>query len=145
MSDMCQNWLKVCGKTKQVRQFRKQVDERNAKPEARYPYQMKASRFSFHRLIPMPKDILDQGYDPFGYDWQKANWGVKWGACNVKLKKDNGALIYYFETAWYPPVDFIKKVSGLFPKLQFTLEWPDAFLGGYDRRVFVNAMEIEED
>src|SRR5882672_7601687 len=46
-------------------------------PYDRIPEQ---SVLSFHRLRPIPDDVMAQEYDPAGYEAEQALWGVKWGA-----------------------------------------------------------------
>lgn len=92
------------------------------------------------------------------YDWNCNNWDTKWNACEATLdeiviKKDkaskekwNGYYVQYrFETAWSPPVNVMRKLSGLFEdvlvELYFTEEakmYPDCEMS------FVNGVMISE-
>ena len=45
-----------------------------------------------------PKDGFNQG----GYEWCLANWGTKWGFCDVTVSKNKGEYNYSFCTAWSP-------------------------------------------
>jgi len=76
------------------------------------------------------------GFNSGGYDWCVKNWGSKWGISEPELNVDEnekGAeytnseapdkgsrLIYSFQTAWSPISPVIKKMSVLFPKLEFS-------------------------
>ena len=73
-----------------------------------------------------PKDGFNQG----GYDWCCTNWGVKWNAGEVTIDEletwdgeDIGNRCVHFRTAWAPPKPVIKKMSEMFPELQFELKY----------------------
>lgn len=79
-----------------------------------------------------------------GYDWQSKNWGTKWDIynndvetyCNfIDSTKENdllsqyqlglkeSLLIYKFNTAWSPPINWLIKVAQDFPTLFFKLTY----------------------
>ncbi len=59
-----------------------------------------------------------------GYAGALRNWGVKWGACEVKSKRESDTvLIYQFCTAWGPPINFFKKIALDFQNLKFRLDY----------------------
>ena len=73
-----------------------------------------------------PKD----GYNSGGYEWCIKNWGTKWNACHLDAYdpnpedlgyKDEGELLFKFDTAWSPPIPVIKKMGKEFPNLKLTL------------------------
>ena len=63
-------------------------------------------------------------------DWCCKNWGTKWNARHpekpevTKLKRRTD-VTYRFDTAWAPPEPVLRKLSHLFPKLDFHLYWED--------------------
>lgn len=72
------------------------------------------------------------------YEWNNANWGTKWGACDVDFygsvdKTNYGFMTQLsFNSAWSPAVGLIREISRLFPKLIFSLSYTeesDAFAG----------------
>ena len=77
------------------------------------------------------------------YDWALDNWSTKWGACDFQWRShefDSGISILdsetelngYFESAWGPASGLIKKISGDFPNLVFSIiftEESNAFVG----------------
>lgn len=65
-----------------------------------------------------PKD----GFNSGGYEWCGANWGTKWGFCDVTLS-GRYPPFYKFKTAWNPPSLLIKKMGEMFPELRFELEY----------------------
>jgi hypothetical protein len=82
------------------------------------------------------RNIEECGYADW-YEWNNANWGTKWGACDVELNddlpvKDGYIASLKFESAWSPAVDLIRNISSKFPRLMFSLSYTeesDAFAG----------------
>lgn len=72
--------------------------ETNPKPEV----------FSFHGIVPVPPEVLEQVYDPHGYNWQRENWGCKWDAGD---QVKTGEATWEFHTAWNPPIAFCTEAS----------------------------------
>jgi hypothetical protein len=71
------------------------------------------------RLVPVPVSSSASEF-----------WGSKWGDCDTG-SDDPDALGFslWFTSAWSPPVEGIRKVSGLFPLLSFELQFEE---GGMD-------------
>jgi len=60
------------------------------------------------------------------YDWQIANWGTKWDARVEDYQDDDSEEVYvYFETAWSPPVEFLKWFSEQHPDVTFENEYDE--------------------
>lgn len=64
------------------------------------------------------------------YDWSCANWGTKWGDCNLEMDApyDSGAtwiLHARYETAWSPADGALKHISAMFPTLTFITEFDE--------------------
>ncbi len=57
------------------------------------------------------------------FDWHVANWGVKWDASNCKSKEleDFNTIIYYFDSPWDSPNQFVVELSKLYPTANFEL------------------------
>ena len=126
MADMGENQLNISGDPAELRRFQEQANERTAPLSERDPYNgSNPSVLSFHRLLPMPADVAAQDYGASGggCEWQKAHWGVKWGAASATLRADADTLSYSFETAWYPPLALLQTVSADYPALMFALEF----------------------
>ena len=82
--------------------------------------------FQFHNFIPIPKNVLEAGYDEIGRDWEYENWGVAGGAIYPKIlddETDSSKLVYRFQTLWEPPLRFIEVVSIQFPDNLFMCEF----------------------
>jgi len=67
-------------------------------------------------------NYYQDGYNSGGYQWCCNNWGTKWNAGEVTLTEKEKVLIYYFDTAWAPPLIVILKLSEFFPDLSFGLK-----------------------
>lgn len=59
------------------------------------------------------------------YNWQVDNWGTKWNA-NESLFFGN---LVWFQTAWSFAEPILKKLSELFPKVEFFFKYADEDLG----------------
>ena len=88
-----------------------------------------------------PKDGFNQG----GYEWCIANWGTKWGLCDVELANENkDSLSYEFKTAWSPPLPIIKKMGEMFPDLEFSLRYFECGVG-FNGWYLIKNGKIEKD
>jgi len=68
------------------------------------------------------------------YDWNITNWGTKWevavrdddkGSCTEIVHREDGHIVYRFDTAWSPPLEVIAILSFQFPELVFDLEYEE--------------------
>lgn len=79
--------------------------------------------FSFHSLYPVPDEVVAKDDDPTVDEWERANWGVKWGACRSQvLGRVQGRISYLFLTPWGPPTEFLDRVAAVWPGLTFSLK-----------------------
>jgi Ferredoxin-like domain in Api92-like protein len=120
------NHLTVKGENEAVQRFReKAVGHCPWNPPVEKP-----NVLNFHSLVPVPADVLEAGYEAKGYDWELANWGCKWGACDGELIDDNGCELFYgFDTAWSPPIAFLAAAAKQWPMLTFILEYEEPGMG----------------
>jgi hypothetical protein len=59
--------------------------------------------FDLNALIPVPLDILRQGYDaPAAVAWCWENWGTTWGLRRVEEAKGQGWRVRFFSADWTP-------------------------------------------
>lgn len=99
------------------------------------------------------------------YGWSCTNWGTKWDMCDISLEtlmaslkeiegsEDNDATLYIsFNTAWSPPVPFMKAASKKFPNIVFTLNsseeggaffFEEQYINGEINTVFETTDEVE--
>lgn len=93
--------------------------------------------FSFSGIVPVPKEVLDAPFSPqyvqgntieqtrqqvCGYNWQIANWGVKWDVTMLETMYEEGFSNYHFQTPWSYPLAWLVQASRMFPELKFELE-----------------------
>lgn len=68
-------------------------------------------------------NIEKYGYKDW-YDWKIANWGTKW---EVEAKVEDGdednEVVFYFLSAWSPPLEWLRRVALLFPDVKFSLSY----------------------
>ena len=146
MADMGENELEVRGDMAELRRFRDRADARLAPPPERDPYNgSNPTLLSFHRLLPVPADVAarDYGAPGGGYEWQKTNWGVKWGASGARLSEEADSLIYSFETAWSAPLAWLQTVSADYPALMFLLTFSQPITHGQEAFAFRNGAAID--
>lgn len=143
---MGNNELQITGDAVVLHRFREQADERLVPSSERDPYNGSSpSVLSFHRLLPVPAGVAarDYGAPSGGYEWQKLHWGVKWGAANASLDAGPDALVYSFDTAWYPPLPFLQAVSADYPALTFLLAFTQPISHFQEHLAFRNGKAID--
>jgi hypothetical protein len=88
-------------------------------------------------LVPVPPEVLMNGFsvwhrgegddptytDAYGYGWCRNHWGTKWDICYWHDQKPGH---YVFDTAWAPPLMWLKTIQKMFPALHFELDGYDA-------------------
>jgi len=124
MPNWCHNKLTVVGPVADVKRFQGQAvgfcpwSEPGEEPESVV--------LNFHNLVPIPPDVLAAGYEAAGHDWEQEHWGCKWGACHAELADAwDGHLVYTFDTAWAPPLPFLKTLGPQWPMLRFVLTYEE--------------------
>jgi hypothetical protein len=122
MPNWCLNKLTIMGPEADVQAFKAKAvghspwDEPEGDPDV----------LNFHSLVPVPEEVLKAGYESAGYNWEKENWGCKWGPSDPEiLDEREGHVEYEFYTAWSPPEQFLQTVAVQYPKLQFVLEYEE--------------------
>ena len=77
-------------------------------------------------MVPVPDGVLAAGYEAAGYDWERENWGCKWGAQNPTIVDQwEGHVEFEFDTAWSPPMEFLETVAKRLPGLLMILEYEE--------------------
>lgn len=78
------------------------------------------SPLSFQTVIPRPAEEQDW------YNWNVANWGTKWDACEAWLEEEaEGTLTYRFDTAWSPPFPIIEKFVNTNPDVDLDYHYEE--------------------
>jgi hypothetical protein len=122
MPNWCSNKLTITGPWADVRAFKAKAVGHSpwSKPEG------DPDVFNFHSLVPVPDEVLQAGYESAGYDWERANWGCKWGAMNPTILDEwPGCVMYEFDTAWSPPMEFLQTVAKQWGNLMLVLEYEE--------------------
>ncbi|MEY4906119.1 MAG: Ferredoxin-like domain in Api92-like protein [Bacteroidota bacterium] len=90
-----------------------------------------SAEFDFNKISPIPETLSDARKT----DFCRRKWGVKLGATDTEIITARGHKYLTFNTIWTPPsIKLIRKLSTMFPKLDFTLEYfksSQGFCGGY--------------
>ena len=72
------------------------------------------------------KELINiYGFDNWS-DWRCSNWGTHWDCDDIGFEWSTDEKSFYildFESAWSPPIQFLIRVSFLFPSLSFQLEY----------------------
>lgn len=55
------------------------------------------------------------------YDWCVDNWGTKWDVCEQVHNRNDENFFVSFDSAWSPPIEWLKKVQQDYPTLKFRL------------------------
>jgi hypothetical protein len=81
--------------------------------------------FAFENILPSTHDTSSAMFPSAGpNDWWSNNvnsWGTKWDIANsdsVGLSIGEGAVSYWFSTAWAPPSPVILRLAEIFPELE---------------------------
>ena len=126
----CSNELSVRGDPKELKKF-------NKKARA---YEKNTTALSLNKLYPMPKKLektinkpSKEGM-PDWWKWRVEHWGTKWDVKAELSWKDydnkiDSSLNYSFDSAWAPPVEWLKKVAKDFPTLFFSLKYDEPGMG----------------
>ena len=126
MPNWCRNDLEVRGPEAEVARFAAAARGRYAWP-GEGGTDGEEEVFCLNALYPTPEDVVAKGYEPAGFDWEVANWGVKWGGWySTVLESSPGRVHYRIDTPWGPPMEFFARVVA---------DWPG--LGFYTRRGMV--------
>jgi len=176
MPNWCDNTLIIRGPEDKLQEFRDRAEAygpeyRNSRNPEPIVEDRQKNMLSFHAFVPVPDEILARTYGgeyeernvdsweeqsdehwlgnkklPCGYDWERENWGCKWGACEVRLfkRKAGDPLEYAFETPWGPPEEFLDKVAEMYPELDFHLNFSEEGMCFEGRYVYENGQAIEK-
>lgn len=89
----------------------------------------------FNNITPMPKWVYDgvlgikeekkYGKENCWYEWSCKNWGTKWNA----FSSSSHGNIIEFQTAWRGVADLIRKLSIIFPEIEFEYMYADEDIG----------------
>lgn len=141
MPNWCSNALIVKGPKKDLDAFKATLKE---------------NEFSFAQTVPPPANMITGSLSmedmqkaaaagiPTWYDWQSANWGTKWDACEVRVKVTKLRVNIWFDTAWAPPLAWFKSFAAKFPNLTAELAYNECGMSFYGVATAVKG-EVTDD
>lgn len=81
------------------------------------------TKFDFNFFIPAPTGVNELSGDKL-IDWRYDNWGTKWAPYEYKLlQKGKRGMRARFNTAWFPPQQFLEFLLQKYPDLWIKCEW----------------------
>ncbi len=126
MPNWCENQVRVEGLLEHVEAFVAHVQgaPESWGDETPEPVQV----LCFNRIVPVPAEVVSQGYSSAGYHWCNRHWGTKWepdiqhDVPAVSKQSDGTASAdYLFNTAWSPPIPWLDAAAAQWPMLTFRL------------------------
>lgn len=91
--------------------------------------------FDFDVFHPVPKGLNNHD----SILWCNENWGTKWSCINpIFTFMDDSHLKIEFDTAWNPPINFLKHFSAKYPEMFLFLKYDEPMLGFYGDAEFQN-------
>ena len=137
MPNWCSNSLVIEGNAADIAKFREWLND---------------APLTLQKVLPMPSELegttsptpkgeeenaklLAEKYGASNwYDWRVNNWGTKW---DVEMNEDDcdsdgSRIVFWFDSAWSPPIKVIVALGNLFPNLTLTLNYREdgcAFAG----------------
>jgi hypothetical protein len=132
MPNYCANTLVIEGDKARLNHFQHKARsvERAGKALER---RMVKEPLTFGKFLPVPKNVD-------WFDWCVANWGTKWEPDTYSVYREPNRLVYTFNTAWSPPLEWLMAAAIVRPKLKFILEYDEpgmvyqgrvVYFGGY--------------
>lgn len=138
MPNLCSNHLTITGPEADVKKFADAVEGAESICDALLPMpeELKDTTVGSH---PDPDDVRAALRAKYGaadwYEWAMNNWGTKWGDYDTDLLgRQDGLVMYTYTTAWIPMVEAVRRLSEMFPTLDFTCvyeEGGDCLLGAF--------------
>lgn len=128
MPNWCSNTLTVTGEPEKVAEFVEQMKGIEYDEEGTPKGEI---ALDFEAVMPMPRVLKGRRDGEITwYTWQFENWGIKWGACDsyIDSQKD-GEVVYLYDTAWGPGIDWLETLMRYFPWLDFHAEWHELNMG----------------
>lgn len=114
MPNWCNCQITISGNLEQINEFhKKNIDSEGD--------------IDFNVSVPCSSDNEDW------FNWRILNWGTKWSAYDTLTKKiwddeDKTKLkeiVYLINTAWTPPIQWLKNTSEKYPEIEFELKYEE--------------------
>ena len=115
MPNWCENKLVVRGEEKDMTKFLKILGENATLSDTK---RLQDILNAFH---PIPEEEQENCRQ-----WNIDNWGTKWDVeCSEDAFIEDDHVELLFDSAWGPPVAWLKKVAKDYPKLKFSLKYDE--------------------
>lgn len=112
MPNWCSNDLTISGDNTSIKQF---VDDHQLNTHEDWG----SDDGLFSMKVPLP-DTENW------YEWSCDNWGTKWDVAEfLYMDIDEDTITLQFETAWSPPIKWLKSVGKLYPTLKFEMNFEE--------------------
>nr|WP_243239868.1 hypothetical protein [Sulfobacillus harzensis] len=102
--------------------------------------------------MPVPADVVAQGYSPAGYHWCNAHWGTEWepdvqhDVPEIHAQADGRASAdYLFDTAWSPPLAWLNAAAEQWPGLTFHLIYGEPGNNDYGEVIWEHGACVSEE
>lgn len=146
MPNWCSNRLKIYGSKKDLHKF---IKDGRGKEDVIYltsyipmPRTFKCDTTNHPEKFPKQVKYQMKKYGCVGwYDWGIKYLGTKWDAelsflddrgfiwGNLDDIKEDNTITFLIETAWSPPIEWLKKVQEKYPNLKFHMYFLDEGMG----------------
>jgi hypothetical protein len=135
MPNWCSNALVVKGPKKDLDAFKATLNQKDV-DGIEVP-------FSFAQTVPPPANLFRGNLGdaerkeceakgiPNWYDWQSANWGVKWDCCEANVSIAPKSVKVWFDTPWAPPLAWFSNFAAKFPNLTAELAYNECGMAYY--------------
>jgi hypothetical protein len=91
---------------------------------------------SFMKAVPVPSRNCDECV---------RLWGTKWDACDSNASISESEIYYFFQSAWTPPIAWLRAVAAKYPTLDFELEAREPGVDFYIHIVFEKGVEVSSE
>ena len=132
MPNYIKNRLIINGSKEQVEEVKNFL---KPKEPTHWENQEESVAMDFNNITPTPKWVYQgklgikeeqkYGKENCWYEWRCNNWGTKWNA----FRSSESGNIIEFETAWCGVPDLIRKLSIIFPNVEFEYFYADEDIG----------------
>lgn len=157
MPNWCSNTLTVYGPKAVVDKF---IEDNKGSDDHE---DTKGLPLSLDRALPTPRNedgtLIGEGMDirsaevleGYWYNWRTKNWGTKWDLSNEThfeqedLGEGQSRAVYYFDSAWSPPVEWLEVVAPRYPELSMKIEYREEGVGFEGYLGFYHGREVERD
>jgi hypothetical protein len=98
---------------------------------------------SYENGLKINNNLYEFGYKNW-YWWCIANWGTMWEVSDIKLNDESPTeLILRFHSDWSTPEIGLNQIAGLFPDLDFHLEYDELTRGFLGSAHWINGELVE--